>query len=46
MEPLAGMVKVLGTPNITPHLKQTIIDGVLHEALVAPSLNCARRTAR
>src|SRR6266571_2537351 len=32
MEPLAGMMKVLGTPNITPHLKQTIIDGVLHEA--------------
>jgi len=32
MEPLAGMMKVLGTPNITPQLKQTIIDGVLHEA--------------
>src|ERR1051326_2662664 len=32
MEPLAGMMKVLGTPNITPHLKQTVIDGVLHEA--------------
>jgi 3-hydroxyacyl-CoA dehydrogenase len=32
MEPLAGMMNVLGTPNITPHLKQTIIDGVLHEA--------------
>ena len=32
MEPLAGMMKVLGTPNITPSLKQTIIDGVLHEA--------------
>ena len=32
MEPLAGMMKVLGTPNITPHLKQTIIDGVLREA--------------
>ena len=32
MEPLAGMMKVLGTPNITPHLKQTIIDGVQHEA--------------
>ena len=29
MEPLAGMMKVLGTPNITPHLKQTIIDGVV-----------------
>ncbi len=32
MDPLAGMMKVLGTPNITPHLKQTIIDGVLREA--------------
>jgi len=32
MDPLAGMMKVLGTPNITPHLKQTIIDGTLHEA--------------
>ena len=32
MEPLAGMMKVLGTPNITQHLKQTIIDGVLREA--------------
>ena len=32
MDPLAGMMKVLGTPNITPHLKQTVIDGVLHEA--------------
>ena len=31
-EPLAGMMKVLGTPNITPNLKQTIIDGVLREA--------------
>src|SRR5437016_5902940 len=30
MEPLAGMMKVLGTPNITPHLKHTIIDRVLH----------------
>ena len=32
MEPLAGMMKVLGTPNITPDLKQTVIDGVLREA--------------
>jgi hypothetical protein len=30
-EPLAGMKKVLGTPNITPQLKQTIVDGVLRE---------------
>ncbi len=32
MEPLAGMMKVLGTPNITPELKQTVIDGVQREA--------------
>jgi hypothetical protein len=32
MEPLASMMKVLGTPNITPQLKQTIIDGVQREA--------------
>ena len=32
MEPLAGMMKVLGTPNITPQLKQTIIIGVVREA--------------
>jgi carnitine 3-dehydrogenase len=32
MDPLAGMMKALGTPNITPQLKQTVIDGVLHEA--------------
>ena len=32
MDPLAGMMKVLGTPDITPELKQTITDGVLQEA--------------
>jgi 3-hydroxyacyl-CoA dehydrogenase len=32
MDPLAGMMKALGTPNITPDLKQTVIDGVLREA--------------
>src|SRR3954470_8098514 len=32
MDPLAGMMKVLGTPNITPALKQTVIDGVAREA--------------
>ena len=32
MDPLAGMMKVLGTPAITPELKQTVIDGVLREA--------------
>src|SRR5450432_2365379 len=32
MEPLQGMMKVLGTPNITPELKQKVIDGVMREA--------------
>ncbi len=32
MDPLAAMIKVLGTPEITDELKQTIIDGVLQEA--------------
>jgi 3-hydroxyacyl-CoA dehydrogenase len=32
MDPLAGMMKALGTPDITPELKQTIIDGVTREA--------------
>src|SRR6201997_4667324 len=32
MEPLAGMMKVLGTPNITPELKQKVVDGVMREA--------------
>jgi hypothetical protein len=32
MEPLQGMMKALGTPNITPQLKQTVVDGVMREA--------------
>src|SRR5712675_836482 len=32
MEPLQGMMKSLGTPNITPKLKQTVVDGVMREA--------------
>src|SRR6476660_5705435 len=32
MDPLAGMMKVLGTPNITPELKQKDVDGVMREA--------------
>jgi 3-hydroxyacyl-CoA dehydrogenase len=32
MDPLAGMMKSLGNPEITPQLKQTIIDGVNREA--------------
>ena len=32
MDPLAGMIKTLGAPDVTPELKQTIVDGVLREA--------------
>ena len=32
MDPLQGMMKALGTPNITPELKQAVIDGVMREA--------------
>ncbi len=32
MDPLQGMMKALGTPNITPELKQTVMDGVAREA--------------
>ena len=32
MEPLAGMMTALGTPDITPDLKRTIVDGVMREA--------------
>jgi 3-hydroxyacyl-CoA dehydrogenase len=32
MDPLAGMIKTLGTPQITPDLKRTIVEGVLQEA--------------
>jgi 3-hydroxyacyl-CoA dehydrogenase len=32
IEPLTGLMKGLGNPDVTPELKQTIIDGVLHEA--------------
>src|SRR5882672_9574528 len=32
MDPLAGMMKALGNPQITPELKKTIIDGVVREA--------------
>src|SRR5467141_1923173 len=32
MDPLAGMMKALGTPNITPELKQKVVDGVMGEA--------------
>jgi carnitine 3-dehydrogenase len=32
MDPLAAMMKTLGTPEITPQLKQTVVDAVLKEA--------------
>jgi 3-hydroxyacyl-CoA dehydrogenase len=32
MDPLAAMIKTLGTPDITPELKQMIVEGVLREA--------------
>jgi 3-hydroxyacyl-CoA dehydrogenase len=32
MGPLAGWMKALGTPDITPDLKQTIVEGVMREA--------------
>jgi carnitine 3-dehydrogenase len=32
MDPLAGLMKVLGTPDVTSELKQTIVDAVLQEA--------------
>src|SRR6201984_701176 len=32
MDPLAGMMKALGTPNINPELKQMVVDGVMREA--------------
>src|ERR1700758_3070402 len=32
MEPLAAMMKTLGNSEITPELKQTVVDGVMREA--------------
>src|SRR6202048_2880637 len=32
MDPLESMMKTLGTPEITPQLKQTVVDAVLKEA--------------
>lgn len=32
MDPMAGLIKTLGTPDVTPELKKTITDGVLREA--------------
>ena len=32
MDPLTGLMKALGTPDVTAELKKTIVDGVLREA--------------
>src|SRR5258707_2729089 len=32
MDPLVAMIKTLGMPDVTPELKQTIVEGVLREA--------------
>jgi hypothetical protein len=32
MDPLAAMMKTLGNPQVTPELKQTIVDGVMRQA--------------
>jgi carnitine 3-dehydrogenase len=32
MDPLVGLMKALGTPNVTAELKQTVVDAVLQEA--------------
>src|SRR3984893_3041979 len=32
MDPLAAMIKTLGTPDVTSELKQTIVEGVLRQA--------------
>src|SRR5712672_301837 len=32
MDPLTAMIKTLGTPDVTPELKQTIVEAVLREA--------------
>lgn len=36
MPPLEGMMKALGTPNITPELEQNVINGVMREAAGRP----------
>jgi carnitine 3-dehydrogenase len=32
MDPMAGLMKSLGSPDVTPDLKKTIVDGVMHMA--------------
>src|ERR1700692_4047091 len=42
MDPLAAMMKTLGDPQVTPELKQTIVDGVMREAGGRPVDELAR----
>jgi len=43
MDPLAAMIKTLGTPDVTPELKQTIVEGVSREAGKRPVDELARQ---
>jgi carnitine 3-dehydrogenase len=42
MDPLAAMMKTLGDPEVTPELKQTIVDGVMREAAGRSVVELAR----
>jgi carnitine 3-dehydrogenase len=42
MDPLAAMMQTLGNPQVTPELKQTIVDGVMREAAGRPVEELAR----
>jgi 3-hydroxyacyl-CoA dehydrogenase len=42
MDPLAAMMKTLGTPEVTPQLKKTVVDAVLKEAAGSPVEQLAR----
>jgi carnitine 3-dehydrogenase len=42
MDPLAAMMKTLGTPEVTPQLKKTVVDAVLKEAAGRPVEQLAR----
>jgi len=42
MDPLAAMMQTLGNPQVTPELKQTIVDGVMREAGGRPVEELAR----
>jgi carnitine 3-dehydrogenase len=42
MDPLAALIKTLGTPDITPQLKQTVVDAVLKEARASSVEELAR----